>query len=100
MSRFANSAFALAIFFGASSAAHAFLTCDPTVSNPPFPPLNPNPTYPSDPAIPFSGSHTKRTADELEINLSIDAAAPTSVPHQRNELRANADRRIGGFLAV
>ena len=77
MSRFANSAFALAIFFGASSAAHAFLTCDPTVSNPPFPPLNPNPTYPSDPAIPFSGSHTKWTADELEINLSIDAAAPT-----------------------
>jgi hypothetical protein len=73
MSRFVNSALALGLFFCASRAAHAaFPSCDPTVSNPPL-----NPPYSSDPAIPYSGSHTKWTVDKLEINLSIDGATPT-----------------------
>ena len=71
MNRFATSAFALALAFCASSAAHAFPTCDPAVSNPSL-----NPPYASDPAIPYSGSHTKWSVDKLAINLSIDNAAP------------------------
>jgi hypothetical protein len=68
VSRFASSAFALAICFCVSSAAHAaFPSCDPTVNNPKL-----EPPYPFDPAIPYSGSHTKWTVDKLEINLSID----------------------------
>jgi len=72
MNRFATSAFALAICFCASHAARAFPTCDPAVSNPPL-----NPPYASDPAIPYSGSHTKWSVDKLAINLSIDNGPPT-----------------------
>jgi hypothetical protein len=91
MSRFAHGAFALAIFFCASSAAHAFPTCDPTVSNPPL-----NPPYASDPAIPFSGSHTKWSVDKLTINLSIDGAAPTQfhingVNYEPTQIGGSAD---------
>jgi hypothetical protein len=44
----------------------------------PNPPLvrNDNGTYPSDPALPFPGSHTKWTVDKMEIKLSIDGSAP------------------------
>src|SRR5271165_3041901 len=92
MSRFTNSAFALAISFCASSAAHAAVpSCDPTVNNPPL-----NPPYPSDPAIPYSGSHTKWTVDKLQINLSIDKAAPTQfyingVNYEPTQIGGSAD---------
>ena len=91
MSRFAHSAFALIVSFCASSAAHAFPTCDPTVSNPPL-----NPPYASDPAIPFSGSHTKWSVDKLAINLSIDGAAPTQfhingVNYEPTQIGGSAD---------
>jgi hypothetical protein len=91
MSRLTNSVFALAISFCASSAAHAFPTCDPTVSNPEL-----NPPYPSDPAIPFSGSHTKWTVDKLEIKLSIDNAAPAQfyikgVNYEPTQIGGSAD---------
>jgi hypothetical protein len=91
MSRLAHGALALAIFFGAASAAHAFPTCDPAVSNPQL-----NPPYASDPAIPFSGSHTKWSVDKLAINLSIDGAAPTQfhingVNYEPTQIGGSAD---------
>jgi hypothetical protein len=92
MSRFANSALALLISFCASSAAHAqFPICDPAVNNPEL-----NPPYPSDPAIPFSGSHTKWSVDQLAINLSIDEAAPTQfhingVNYEPTQIGGSAD---------
>lgn len=92
MRRFASSAFGLAISLCVSSAAHAaFPSCDPTVNNPPL-----NPPYPSDPAIPYSGSHTKWTVDKLEINLSIDKAAPAQfyingVNYEPTQIGGSAD---------
>lgn len=71
-----GSALALTIALGASGSAYAaFPSCDPTVSNPPLTPLADG-SYPSDPALPFNGSHTKWTVDKLEIKLSIDGATP------------------------
>jgi len=93
MSRFANSAFALAIFFCASSTARAeFPSCDKTVNNPAL-----SPPYPSDPAIPYQGSaSTKWSVDKLEIKLSIDNAAPTQfyihgVNYEPTQIGGSAD---------
>ena len=55
-----------------------------------------NPPYPSDPAIPFSGSHTKWSVDQLAINLRIDEAAPTQfhingVNYEPTQIAGSAD---------
>jgi hypothetical protein len=89
MNLFTTGALALTIGLGASGVARAaFPSCDPSVDNPRLEPLS-NGTYPSDPAIPYTGSHhTKWAVDGLEIKPDFDderrnSAAPRERPGHR-----------------
>jgi hypothetical protein len=97
MNLFTTGALALTIALGASGVARAaFPSCDPSVDNPRLEPLS-NGTYPSDPAIPYTGSHhTKWAVDGLEIKLAIDDAAATNfyidgVNYEPTQIGGSAD---------
>jgi hypothetical protein len=80
-----------AITLAAAGPAGAYPTCIEVVDNPGL-----NPPYPSDPAVPYPGTHTTWSTEGVVINLKIGDQAPSQfyikgINYEPNQINGSAD---------